>query len=139
MKTCPVCKTALFEDMPVCYGCMYEFGSRPELERQAVAEAELGTASDAGPAVAEGPWGLGVQDDAEGPSAGLGADSRPAFMRRDVAMLSEPAPSRLPEEAPWTIRLEMRSDDDPRTTWSMELLSAGRRAAAACQTQISSR
>ena len=32
MKTCPVCKTMLFEDMEVCYGCMYRFGSKPHLE-----------------------------------------------------------------------------------------------------------
>ncbi len=32
MKTCPVCKTMLFDDMEVCYGCMYRFGSKPHLE-----------------------------------------------------------------------------------------------------------
>ena len=35
MKTCPVCKTQLFDDMEVCYGCMYTFGSKPELEQRA--------------------------------------------------------------------------------------------------------
>lgn len=35
MKICPVCKTSLFDDMEVCYGCMYSFGSKPELERHA--------------------------------------------------------------------------------------------------------
>lgn len=34
MKTCPVCKTSLFDDMEVCYGCMYTFGSKPELEQR---------------------------------------------------------------------------------------------------------
>lgn len=34
MKTCPVCKTSLFDDMEVCYGCMYAFGSKPELEQR---------------------------------------------------------------------------------------------------------
>ncbi len=32
MKTCPVCKKTLFSDMGICYNCMYEFGSNPELE-----------------------------------------------------------------------------------------------------------
>lgn len=26
MKVCPVCKSTLFDDMDVCYGCMYRFG-----------------------------------------------------------------------------------------------------------------
>ena len=25
MKTCPVCKARLFEDMDTCYGCMHRF------------------------------------------------------------------------------------------------------------------
>lgn len=33
MKTCPVCHTTLFEDMEVCYGCLYRFGSEPALEK----------------------------------------------------------------------------------------------------------
>lgn len=40
MKTCPVCKTSLFDDMEVCYGCMYAFGSKPELEQRACEEKE---------------------------------------------------------------------------------------------------
>lgn len=32
IKHCPVCNTTLFEDMDTCYGCMYKFGSNPELE-----------------------------------------------------------------------------------------------------------
>ncbi len=35
MKVCPVCKTTLFEDMEVCYGCLYRFGSEPALEKAA--------------------------------------------------------------------------------------------------------
>lgn len=134
MKTCPVCKTALFEDMPVCYGCMYEFGSRPELERQAAqvaaGEAEEGDAASEGLWEASAPSGAGPAQDAP-----VG-DSRPAFMRRSALEAAGGAPA--PERAPWTIRLEMRSEDDPRTTWSMELLPAGRRASGE-RPQISSR
>lgn len=32
IKECPVCKTTLFGDMDTCYGCMYRFGSSPNLE-----------------------------------------------------------------------------------------------------------
>lgn len=39
MKTCPVCKTQLFDDMEVCYGCMYTFGSKPELEQRVAAQS----------------------------------------------------------------------------------------------------
>lgn len=35
MKMCPVCRTTLFEDMEVCYGCLYRFGSEPALEKAA--------------------------------------------------------------------------------------------------------
>ncbi len=27
MKRCPVCKASVFDDMPTCFGCMYEFSS----------------------------------------------------------------------------------------------------------------
>lgn len=35
MKRCPVCKTMVFDDMEICYGCMYHFGSDELLERKA--------------------------------------------------------------------------------------------------------
>ncbi len=34
MKICPVCKATLFDDMAICYSCMYRFGSNPDLERR---------------------------------------------------------------------------------------------------------
>ncbi len=40
MKSCPVCKTTLFEDMDTCYGCMYRFGSSPELEEKALSSGQ---------------------------------------------------------------------------------------------------
>lgn len=39
IKKCPVCKATLFEDVDTCYGCMYTFGSNPEIEAEAQAEA----------------------------------------------------------------------------------------------------
>ncbi len=29
MRTCPVCRTAIFDDMDTCYGCMYRFEAEP--------------------------------------------------------------------------------------------------------------
>ncbi len=37
-KICPICKSTVFADMDTCYGCMYRFGSKPELEQQHTAE-----------------------------------------------------------------------------------------------------
>lgn len=34
MKICPVCASTLFDDMPTCFGCLYQFGSNPALEEQ---------------------------------------------------------------------------------------------------------
>lgn len=30
MKTCPVCKAQVFDDMPVCFGCMHRFDETSE-------------------------------------------------------------------------------------------------------------
>lgn len=40
LKVCPTCKTLVFEDMDICYGCMYRFGSDPDWERAAQREWE---------------------------------------------------------------------------------------------------
>ena len=32
MKICPVCESTLFDDMDMCFGCLYRFGSDPALE-----------------------------------------------------------------------------------------------------------
>lgn len=39
MKRCPICKTTLFDDMDTCYGCMYKFGTKPELEARVSIES----------------------------------------------------------------------------------------------------
>ena len=40
LKLCPTCKTSVFEDMDVCYGCMYRFGSDPAREEAVKREIE---------------------------------------------------------------------------------------------------
>lgn len=47
MKNCPVCKTAVFDDMDVCYGCMHRF-SVLELEGGAMLRIENGAELEAG-------------------------------------------------------------------------------------------
>lgn len=42
MKRCPVCEATLFEDMDTCFGCMYRFGTRPDLEQQAETRSQAG-------------------------------------------------------------------------------------------------
>lgn len=38
LKTCPICKTHVFEDMDTCYNCMYSFGSNPSIEKKVEAD-----------------------------------------------------------------------------------------------------
>lgn len=43
LKRCPVCGALVFEDMEICYECMYRFGSDPD--REATANG-LGVSTD---------------------------------------------------------------------------------------------
>lgn len=49
LKTCPICKTHVFDDMSTCYNCMYSFGSNPDLEQRAkgrnVAQGRMGVSA----------------------------------------------------------------------------------------------
>lgn len=42
LKTCPICKTHVFDDMSTCYNCMYSFGSNPALEKRLEEESVKG-------------------------------------------------------------------------------------------------
>lgn len=35
IKRCPVCNSTVFEDMSLCFNCMYSFGSNPAVEERA--------------------------------------------------------------------------------------------------------
>lgn len=39
LKTCPVCRTNVFDDMDVCFNCMYRFGSNEKLEEALARES----------------------------------------------------------------------------------------------------
>lgn len=65
MKICPVCKTSLFDDMEVCYGCMYAFGSKPDLEQrvaeQSAQEQQAKTAQPAPTAAPMAGWSIRLE------------------------------------------------------------------------------
>ncbi len=115
MKTCPICNTTLFDDMEVCYGCMYSFGSKPELERKARdAASETSVITS-------------VREDGE-KLVNAREDvvlSAPA-PREDVIVANDPLPLALLAQATssmpgWGIRFEMHDASAPDRTWSMEL------------------
>ncbi|WP_304425802.1 hypothetical protein [uncultured Adlercreutzia sp.] len=57
MKVCPVCASTLFDDMPICFGCLYQFGSDPDLEaRRAEVREGFVEAPAVGGAPACGGW-----------------------------------------------------------------------------------
>lgn len=121
MKTCPVCQATLFDDMGVCYGCMYEFGLKPDLEEREGA----------------GPREAAPRPAAPGQEAIL-RESMPVVESKGApqalgvgSMASSGAEAALPAGAPWAIRLEMRSGADPQATWSMELVPTSGASGAA--------
>lgn len=73
MKICPVCESALFDDMETCFGCLYRFGSDPALE------AARSAAAMPWPVSLEGERTVFVvpeQEDENGPAADRGAGGR---------------------------------------------------------------
>lgn len=111
MKTCPICKTTLFEDMEVCFGCMYRFGSRPDLE------------------AAEGTSGKGAEEHGE-PSGGAvlsavhetEAAGTTGTRRRALPVETTIAsPQVLQGGDRWSLRLEMVDEAGARRSWAIEL------------------
>ncbi len=108
MKVCPVCKTTLFEDMEVCYGCMYHFGSDPELEKRMEDEAR------------------DVCQGTEAPSAlhdsGVEKDSSHAALHAQNNSLQsqEPNLNFTDDEQLWIVRFEVRHGSDKSQVWSAE-------------------
>lgn len=99
MKNCPVCKTAVFDDMDVCYGCMHRF-SVLELEGGSMLRIENGAELEAGFEAAS------VREIEKG-----GSDE-----------LSSSEPPRLEElRGTWLLRVELRDPREPRRSWTVEL------------------
>lgn len=119
MKTCPICNTTLFDDMDVCYGCMYSFGSKPELERKAQEAASASAPVTEAIERAETVHPLAVPAQGEPSDDAAGGEPLP------LALLNRAATA-MPG---WGIRFEMHDEAAPHRIWSMELTPP--RAAAA--------
>ncbi len=112
MKTCPICKTTLFEDMEVCFGCMYRFGSRPDLEAAEEA-SDKGAEKHGDPS--EGEAALPAAHD-------KGAAGRVGVRRRIVpAETTIASPQVLQGGDRWSLRLEMVDEVGARRSWAIEL------------------
>lgn len=74
MKICPVCESALFDDMDTCFGCLYRFGSDPALEATRSAAAV--------------PWPVDGEEEkcAAGGGGGSGEGSSADFAAREVSV-----------------------------------------------------
>lgn len=91
MKKCPVCKTAVFDDMDVCYGCMHRFSAF---------EPEIGAALETGNGL------LPVLEIEEGGS--------------DEPSSSEP-PRLEELQGAWLLRVELRDPCESKRSWTFEL------------------
>lgn len=86
MKTCPVCKSLCFDDMPVCYGCMHDFErdviDEPEEAVPPVSSCVAASAEEANRAKTSGAGasgGVNVRDDAARTrSFGMSGSAAPA-------------------------------------------------------------
>lgn len=134
VKTCPVCKTKLFEDMDTCFGCMHRFGTdadsgarqrddvegetpQPTASREAgSAEAEV-SASSGEPAGDEGASGCG-----ESKGNGSGAPSQLASRLPSISVDRDERISPAGGECGCVeIRLEVKRDERLVQSWTVEL------------------
>ncbi len=126
MKVCPICKTKLFEDMEVCYGCMYRFGSNPRLEQRLGQCDDFGEDGHASRRAAEEQMGERSDD-----RPGSQADAR----NRDIADLQTADVRSMPVEPivqsasssgetsrQWAVRLEAHNSVEPDQTWVFEFM-----------------
>lgn len=124
MKTCPICNTTLFDDMETCYGCMYTFGTKPDLEakaQEAKSETHVMQPVPAAPAsVAEEP----TTASSVAPAAQAPIPCEP-FAETTGPAMSEAMPLALLAKAAtlpgWSIRFEMRDEAKPTQSWTMQL------------------
>ena len=108
MKTCPVCRTMLFDDMDTCYGCMYRFGSNVALEEKVKREIDA-----AGKGAAE----EGASSAAEEATEIASAKAGDATLVEAVGVEENARDMRT-----WIVMLEVRNGNDPDQTWSVELV-----------------
>lgn len=84
MKTCPVCRSLCFDDMPICYGCMHSF-SRDGSHDVGSTEADPAGGNPANhPADSKGPGKVG--------------DSSASPLGMRIPMITSVLPSPRPDE-----------------------------------------
>lgn len=115
MKTCPVCKTQLFDDAGTCFGCMHRFPKEP----QAMTLGKLPEVPSC-----EVAWHCGR---AEGEAAAEGAREPPASFGEGGAR----AKKDTDDDGGvcmrgWVVRLELRSPEEPLRSWVIELGPGGK-------------
>lgn len=143
MKTCPVCKTMLFDDMEVCYGCMHKFGaefdegvegslladaSTNELQRETLQEIQESqrphqreTQRQQKPQQGEIRQQLEPrQGESQQAKASSFVSDNKTASGEGAAYIEKAARSEENASA-WTIKLEMKSKEDPRSIWAIEL------------------
>lgn len=106
MKECPVCKTFVFDDMGVCYGCMHRFseGGAASLLQNLLPEIAIEEAGEIGEKRGDDMLeerGMAGASESDGVVDAGDADD-------------------LPLER-WVLRVEMRDPREPNRFWTMEL------------------
>ncbi len=112
MKVCPVCKTALFEDMEVCYGCMYHFGSNPELEKRMKDEA-VKIQGDAQQGAIE-------RSEVRDLKQEKGSGHTELTTQKKLMERQEAKGDLVENEQLWIVRFEVRRSSDENQVWAAE-------------------
>lgn len=134
VKTCPVCKTKLFEDMDTCFGCMHRFDTdvdsgarqRDDVEGETphpTASKEAGNAETEASASSGGPVGDGrASDGRESKGNGGGAPSQLALRLPSISVDRDERVSPAGGECGCVeIRLEVKRDARLVQSWTVEL------------------
>lgn len=120
MKTCPVCKATVFDDMDTCYGCMHRFGGDdPGLG------SGLEGAFDFAVPFEDELWEEYAAQEPRSPAEGKGTGDAGGVARAEAGR--------------WVVRLEVRSESNPDQIWSVELAppcSSGVRAVDAADRAV---
>ena len=125
MKTCPVCKAQLFDDMTVCYGCMYHFETLPS-------HSPVSLGNDSGGVLdstffEEEPGQPDESTVSRFSAHNRRGDGEPAFhnqaesIQRKTGFNSLTGPVDGAESNPWIGRIELADRSHPELCWTIEL------------------
>ena len=117
MKTCPTCHTNVFDDMRVCYSCLFRFNDADDLDTDFL---EVDDPPATHPSMAPEPIPLPSHAKSPKPASRATAQTHDS---PSAAKQSPPPTHNHPEpkQNDWVIRLEIRNTDNPQQIWSMEL------------------